>query len=146
MGRVAGAAAARSAIDPDGIRVGSLDEDPDPPSAQATEAVALNLDDMLYSLKSLMWRQAGLMREAFALGDAESKIRFWEGVLLGRAARSHKFIDLANMLLVSRLVCAASLVREESRGTHFRRDFPETRAAWQKHIIVRRHPDRGFGR
>jgi L-aspartate oxidase len=143
MGRVAGAGAAESAVDPDGIRVSKLDDDPHPPRPRAAETVALNLDDMLYSLKSLMWRQAGLMREAFALADAESKIRFWERVLLGRMDRGQKFIDLANMLLVSRLVCAASLFREESRGTHFRRDFPETKIAWEKHVVVRRQPVRG---
>ena len=41
----------------------------------------LNLDDMLYSLKSLMWRQAGLIREATALQDAIEKIVFWSKVL-----------------------------------------------------------------
>ena len=40
--------------------------------------------------------------------------------------------ELRNLLLVSRLVTLAALQREESRGAHFRTDFPDSSTAWQR--------------
>ena len=45
-------------------------------------------------------------------------------------------MELANMVLVGRLIAESALVRTESRGAHFRRDFPEPREEWLKHIVV----------
>lgn len=46
--------------------------------------------------------------------------------------------ELANLLLAGRLMAEAALVREESRGAHYRTDFPEARAEWRRHITFRR--------
>jgi L-aspartate oxidase len=40
--------------------------------------------------------------------------------------------EARNLLLVSRLVCAAAAGREESRGAHYRDDFPDTLEAWRR--------------
>ena len=45
---------------------------------------------------------------------------------------------MQNMLVVARLMIAAASAREESRGVHTRRDFPEADPAWARHIAVRR--------
>ena len=47
-------------------------------------------------------------------------------------------IDLHWLLAVSRIVCRAALLRQESRGFQFREDFPEEREDWLKHTLVRR--------
>ncbi|AGK99875.1 L-aspartate oxidase [Desulfoscipio gibsoniae] len=44
----------------------------------------------------------------------------------------------ANRLLVSRLVAEFALMRTESRGGHFRQDYPTPRSSWLKHIILRK--------
>lgn len=99
----------------------------------------LNLDDMLYSLKSLMWRQAGLIREASDLEDAIEKIVFWSRVLHFRPMHERRWVELCNMLCVSRLLCSSALRRQESRGTHFRSDYPERDDVhWQRHTRTRR--------
>ena len=40
--------------------------------------------------------------------------------------------ELRNLLTVARLIAQAALAREESRGGHYRVDFPETRHGWER--------------
>ena len=58
----------------------------------------------------------------------------------GRDHRDSGDADMYNLALVGRLLVAAALCREESRGGHYRADFPATDPAWEKHIIVQREP------
>jgi L-aspartate oxidase len=81
-------------------------------------------DDLLYSLKSLMWRQVGLRRSGPSLADARERIGFWHHYLLKAPLPDRARCELANMLTVAALVATAALARAESRGTHYRDDFP----------------------
>lgn len=91
--------------------------------ATAAEPPALLHDDLLYSLKSMMWRQVGLSREAGGLADARARIGFWHHYLVRAPLREQRTCELANMLTVAALVAEGSYARQESRGTHFRSDF-----------------------
>lgn len=98
-------------------------------------APRLQLDDMLYSLKSLMWRQVGLLREAAGLEQAIDRIAFWNHYLRRADRQNRQSYQLANMLTVSTLIATAALRRQECRGTHFRTDFPERNdAAWCRRL------------
>lgn len=81
-------------------------------------------DDLLYSLKSLMWRQVGLRRSAAGLADARQRIGYWHHYLVKAPLATRPACELANMLTVAALVAEAALARAESRGTHFRDDHP----------------------
>ena len=85
----------------------------------------IHLDDMLYSLKSLMWRQVGLRREHEGLTEAYHRIGFWNHYLMRSGVYTSRACELANMLLVSALVARAAIERTESRGTHFRTDYSQ---------------------
>jgi L-aspartate oxidase len=105
---------------------------PTPPSD-----VRLNLQDLTYSLKSLMWRQMGIEREGGAIEDAIEKISFWTRALSGLLLPEVRAWELLNMLTLARLAALGAKVREESRGTHYRSDFPDKDASWQAHTVFR---------
>ena len=44
---------------------------------------------------------------------------------------------MASLLTCGRLITEAALLREESRGAHYRRDFPEQRPEWRRRLVFR---------
>ena len=89
-----------------------------------------------------MWRQVGLRRSRDGLLDARARIGFWHHYLLRDAQGGRRVCELANMLTVAALVTEGALRREESRGTHFRDDFPRRAdAAFCRRGFLRRGAD-----
>lgn len=120
VGRATGAAAAALARE-GGPGLPRALPDPTP----AANPPRILHEDLLYSLKSLMWRQVGLRRNADGLRDALSRIGFWHHYLLRDKQGGQRVHELANMLTVAALVTEGALQRAESRGTHWRDDRPE---------------------
>jgi L-aspartate oxidase len=88
------------------------------------------------SLQSLMWDSVGIVRDGAGLASATAQLSAWQAALPEPTDRpSH---ELRSMLLAGRLMAEAALIREESRGAHFRTDFPEPREEWRHHIIFRK--------
>ena len=107
--------------------------------ANEDSSESLNLSDIRNSLKSLMGRYAGVRRERQELIDAAETIDRWCGYVLPRQFSDAEGWELQNMLIVSRLVVAAALTREETRGVHYRTDFPEIDDVhWKRHIAFGR--------
>ncbi len=85
----------------------------------------LDLQDMRNSLKSLMWRAAGVRRTGKQLAEALDTIDGWCRYALPRQFSEPDGWEFQNMLTVSRAMLQTALNREESRGVHLRSDFPE---------------------
>jgi L-aspartate oxidase len=96
----------------------------------------LNLTDMTYSLKALMWRQVGIERDQLGLEDACRSLQAWEGFLSRLGPFTPEGVEVVNMVQVGAAITASALFREESRGTHYRTDFPQTDNSWQLHSVV----------
>ena len=96
-------------------------------------APSLNLPN----LQSLMWDKVGIVRSGKSLKEAADILAAWESLLPQPGDRPS--YELNNLVLCARLVTEAALLREESRGAHFRTDFPQTSADWQRHIVFRRN-------
>jgi fumarate reductase (CoM/CoB) subunit A len=99
-------------------------------------------------LKEVMWQKAGIVRhrgsleevlqriESFGSADSRPQVTNWVQLI--------RCLEFQNMLLVSEMVCRAALLRTESRGSHYRSDYPaEDNDHWLKNIVLRKS-DRGM--
>ena len=98
----------------------------------------LDVDDLRRSLASLMTRRVGITRDAAGLSDAADQARFWAKFAGAQEFAEPAGWELQNMLLAARLSAAAAKARRESRGTHFRSDFPDARPGAGEHVTLRR--------
>lgn len=83
-------------------------------------------------LQHLVWEAAGLSRDGTALAEAARELATWHAPPVTDA----KSAEDANLLVVARAVVASALAREESRGGHFRADFPRTDPSRAVHSAV----------
>ena len=90
----------------------------------------------LAALQSLMWDKVGIVRCGEGLEEAASILATWQQTLEMRCDRPS--YELSGLILAGRLMAEAALAREESRGAHFRTDFPESSDDWLRHIVFRK--------
>lgn len=110
------------------------------------------------NLPILMWQSAGICRESSSINKAISSVESWREQL-----RSHQlnqylgnldsssiitfkspeaeenlrlFAETYNLLDIAYLILKSAAFRTESRGGHYRIDYPETNAYWQKHTLI----------
>jgi fumarate reductase flavoprotein subunit len=99
-------------------------------------AAASDLESLRDRLYATMWDHAGIVRDAAGLARAASALGEIADALdryrLPEAARErafnmtwHDWLNLTNLVAVSRVIVRAAQARENSRGAHFRSDFPE---------------------
>jgi L-aspartate oxidase len=136
FGRRAGEAAAREARDA-AMPVPFSVEGPPPPSGP--KPADLDLADLTTSLRSLLWLKVGLERSGPDLRAALDQIRSWMPYVLGSDFRDVPSWTVQNMLATAYLLAASACRREESRGVHFRSDFPaRDDARWRRHATYAR--------
>lgn len=88
-------------------------------------------------LQKTMQAYGGVTREGAGLEQALKEIAsLWP--LLTFHAPQHKALEVQNRIILAWLVITAALAREESRGAHYRLDFPRREAAWEKHLVFSR--------
>ncbi|MFP5249401.1 MAG: L-aspartate oxidase, partial [Acidobacteriota bacterium] len=132
-GLVFGARAAQAMLT-DGLAKGAAEPDlagPPPLSAAGEREV----EDAIASLQTAMWAHAGLLRDDDSLrqgvaAQAACASRLDE---LARDGTSRRLVEGRSLCRVAHAILQCALARTESRGAHFRNDFP-------------RRDDAGFGR
>jgi succinate dehydrogenase/fumarate reductase flavoprotein subunit len=102
------------------------------------------------NLGELMWNRVGIVRDGQKLRQAMGEIhalgqRATQASVPGGRAFNlawQQALDMQNLLLASELIAHSALLREESRGAHYREDFPGTdNAHWLKNIYAARDSD-----
>lgn len=96
----------------------------------------LDVADITNSLRSLMVRRMGIVRDRPGLEEAERQVAFWCRYVLPRTFNHRAGWELQNLLTIARLMIWGALERQESRGVHFRADFPKRDdKGWQRHLV-----------
>jgi L-aspartate oxidase len=90
----------------------------------------------LAALQNLMWHDVGIVRDGAKLKEAVAQLAAWGAFL--EAPQDRASYEIRNLILTARMVTEAALCRRESRGAHYRRDYPDKDSSWQKHIIYSR--------
>ncbi|NLO05077.1 MAG: L-aspartate oxidase [candidate division WS1 bacterium] len=88
-------------------------------------------------LQRLMQQCAGMERNEEDLREAREQVATWARGIATVPAASREEAEAANMVTIARLALEAALTRTESRGAHYRLDFPAADEAWRRHLTLR---------
>jgi succinate dehydrogenase/fumarate reductase flavoprotein subunit len=96
--------------------------------------------EILQQIKDAMWNEVGIIRDAEKLQRAQQEIlRLKQAVNTLYAQNIHELqscLETRDMLKVAEMIILAALERKESRGAHYRSDYPQMDPAWEKNICV----------
>jgi L-aspartate oxidase len=106
----------------------------------------LDITDIKSSLRSVMWRNAGIERTGDRLNETREIIAFWSRYVVDKIFLPGKSSitptagwELQNMLTVCALIANAAYWRTESRGAHYRTDYPDRDDEhWRLHLLWKR--------
>jgi L-aspartate oxidase len=108
----------------------------------------LDLTDVKSSLRSVMWRNVAIERTGGRLEETREIIAFWSRYVMdktfgpadaGDGDRAVAGWELQNMLTVCFLITSGAYTRTESRGAHYRLDYPDRDDEhWRLHLLWRR--------
>ena len=112
----------------------------------ASPKTTLDIADVKSSLKAVMWRNVGIERTGDRLDETREIISFWSRYVMDKtfdpAALGPSVTagwELQNMLTICALITWAAQARTESRGVHYRVDYPQRDDAhWRLHLLWRR--------
>jgi fumarate reductase flavoprotein subunit len=122
---------------------GAAWHDPEAEALESARARAMHpvgqppgdIESIREALYQVMWDDVGILRDAAGLARARARL-LELGQSLDRSGVSgsdlrynltwHDWLNLESLITVSLAICSAAEARTESRGAHFREDFPET--------------------
>ena len=98
-------------------------------------------------IKNLMWEKVAIVREEKTLNEALGQLQEMQKELADLDVSDKKqyntdlvtALEVINMIEICILTVKSAIIRRESRGAHFRSDFPETKDEWKKSIIINKN-------
>lgn len=129
---------ARVAEDLASVPARSLPRLPAPTPARADGSEAGDAE-VAAAVRTTMWEKVGLVRDGRGLSAAVAALDDLA------AAHPDASGEARNLLAAARMVTAAAFARRESRGGHYRSDYPAPDPAWRRHLLVSLAPDGTVG-
>lgn len=147
FGKRAGESAAKAASETD------FKENPEMVHEEKTRIESLikdgsiNPTEFKNDLKQLMWEKVGIVRDEKNLNEAlrqlqEMKKDLNDLKVENKAQYNTELVtalEVINMVEIAILVVKSAILRRESRGAHFRSDFPESNDAWKRSIVLNKN-------
>jgi len=152
FGRRAGIAAARNAIKSAPASIKSAVEEEEYRIKSMVAEGSHSPSEIRDRLHEAMWNGVAIVRSRESLESSRAVIQDLTTMMgdlnvpetSGFNTYLIEALELENMLVTSSMVVESALIREESRGSHYRKDFPETRPEWLKSIVLNRNRRPGF--
>ena len=96
------------------------------------------------NIKKLMWEKVAIVRDEKTLNEALGELQQMQKDLVNLDVSDKKqyntdlvtALEVINMVEICILTVKSAILRRESRGAHFRSDFPETKDEWKKSIVM----------
>ena len=86
-----------------------------------------------------MWRSVGVLRDGDVLTEAEHAVDFWCRYVMDKEFAGVEGWQVQNMLTLAKLIIVSARARTETRGVHYRRDFPDRDDAnWLRSTTIHR--------
>lgn len=99
-------------------------------------AESVDFSRLRQSIQEIMWDKVGIVRSAKSLREALGFFAQWQ-FLHNHLCQDVQSLEVVNMLTIGNLMAKAALLRTESRGGHYRDDFPEREdELWCRHIVL----------
>ncbi|MDO4586745.1 MAG: L-aspartate oxidase [Planctomycetia bacterium] len=105
--------------------IGCDNSESSPQKSKVANTILVDIMDIRNSLKSMMWRLVGVVRDENGLKEALNNIDQWSSYVFSHQFHSTEAWELQNMLTVSRMIIEGALERQETRGSHNRSDFTD---------------------
>jgi L-aspartate oxidase len=93
-------------------------------------------EELIRAVRDLAWKNVGIVRSGSGLRQALEQLEKWRACLPAMTSRRH--CEANNIFQIALLIARSALARQESRGAHYRLDFPaHNDAKFRKHSIVK---------
>jgi aspartate oxidase len=99
----------------------------------ASVRVPLHSESARSVIRDAAWLGAGIIRSESALKEGLSVLESMERQWEPHNAPSLEQMETSNLLVVARVILQSALIRLESRGAHYRSDYPERNDAFRSH-------------
>lgn len=139
MGSRVGEAAGRQTIEtPEPVSIGGRAENEKRRLEKLFYGKGVRPARLIEDLKTEMWHKVGIIREKDDIEAALNRVcGHWPRASIATPGDLITYLEFENMRLVAEMVGRAALERKESRGSHYRIDFPrEDNDHWVKNIIL----------
>lgn len=106
------------------------------PSELSSQSLAI-LQSIKTSIQELTWTAAGICREQSSLSAALEQVKQWQQQIRDLPVPCRLWAETRNLADFSYLLISSALFRTESRGAHYRSDYPHLDPAWQVHTVIK---------